>query len=456
MPTGQEEETPSAHRLDGGGKEPFGLDMVCSLLSLNNQDEYCNSLTEYSMDQAALLFSCYKFLHLIVREGRAEKKALIQAKCTADVLNKAYETAMHCSPDDFRAREMVQRAAAIVENIEEKVNAQMENLEAASAQDTVEALTIQLIKQQEDYAARMMKLGAKAAKAAEAAGGQDEDAEDKDTDILLDAQLQKQAKDCSDRLKMHAARGQDDNAEDQLQKQEEDYAARLKKLEEDCAGRLKKQEEDYAARLQKLEEDSAARLKKQEEDASDLLKKHQEGYDAQLKKKEEDYAALLKKHAADGKSDDAEEQDTVSALKTQLMKQEEDYAARLKKQKEEYFAQLKKQKEDSAVWLRKQKEDADAKLKDRMTVEEDLHKKIRALQEGSSSPDTNSSGEARYEVSAREEKLMEENAVMQNRIAALQVKLKEAHNGVLPPHGTAGTTELEDNPGTSTPATADK
>eukprot|EP00562_Extubocellulus_spinifer_P007939 CAMPEP_0178503984 /NCGR_PEP_ID=MMETSP0696-20121128/18342_1 /TAXON_ID=265572 /ORGANISM="Extubocellulus spinifer, Strain CCMP396" /LENGTH=406 /DNA_ID=CAMNT_0020133171 /DNA_START=312 /DNA_END=1529 /DNA_ORIENTATION=- len=63
--------------------------------------------------------------------------------------------------------------------------------------------------------------------------------------------------------------------------------------------------------------------------------------------------------------------EAVAPLKAQLEKQDEERAAR-----------LKKQEEDHAVQLEMCKDEADATLKDRIRIEEDLKKKIRALQEG--------------------------------------------------------------------------
>ena len=133
MPADQEEKVP-AYLLSADG-DAMGLDIVSSWLSDNNKREFCDFLTEYSTDQAALLFSCSKFLRKIVREGRAEKKPLIQATCIADTLHEAYENNVCCSTDDFDNSEMFARAKAIVQKIREEVNSRMEKSEATGGHD---------------------------------------------------------------------------------------------------------------------------------------------------------------------------------------------------------------------------------------------------------------------------------------------------------------------------------
>eukprot|EP00562_Extubocellulus_spinifer_P007167 CAMPEP_0178518636 /NCGR_PEP_ID=MMETSP0696-20121128/26374_1 /TAXON_ID=265572 /ORGANISM="Extubocellulus spinifer, Strain CCMP396" /LENGTH=209 /DNA_ID=CAMNT_0020149235 /DNA_START=362 /DNA_END=988 /DNA_ORIENTATION=- len=84
MSGGQEEKIPLYLRAKDD--DPMGLDIICSWLSHNNHNEYCDYLTEMSMDQAALLLSCCKLLRLIVKEGRAEVKPLVQAHIMANTL----------------------------------------------------------------------------------------------------------------------------------------------------------------------------------------------------------------------------------------------------------------------------------------------------------------------------------------------------------------------------------
>eukprot|EP00562_Extubocellulus_spinifer_P028346 CAMPEP_0178639958 /NCGR_PEP_ID=MMETSP0698-20121128/15755_1 /TAXON_ID=265572 /ORGANISM="Extubocellulus spinifer, Strain CCMP396" /LENGTH=261 /DNA_ID=CAMNT_0020280355 /DNA_START=346 /DNA_END=1128 /DNA_ORIENTATION=+ len=261
MSGGQEEKIPLYLRAKDD--DPMGLDILCSWLSHNNHNEYCDYLTEMSMDQAALLLSCCKLLRLIVKEGRAEVKPLVQAHIMANTLYTALKDFLRTRPGAYSRSEMNKRARAITQKVQEEVDAYMKKQEADRSRN--------------------------------------DDTEEQDEIAKLKAQLKRQEEDAAARLK----------------KQEEDAAARIKKREEDYAIQLKERstrddhqddadEQDTVAalkaQLKKLEEDYAARLKKQEEDAAARIKKTQDEADVQLKM-----------HTAGGQEDDAEDEDTVAA-----------------------------------------------------------------------------------------------------------------------------------------------
>ena len=421
MPAGQEEQQPPAHRLAVDGDEPFGLGAVCKWLSDNNQQEFSNFLTDYSMDQAAVLFSCCKFLRLIVRHGLADEMSLIQANCIADALNETYENVVSLSPDDYDHSEMWDRARKVVRKIRMEVVAQMENSEAAAGQDEdageqqVEMVVSSAIDESVDD---------RGAEAADQARGKLSFAQvlEVSAEVKADQRhvLYEFIVDHTATLLTAfevASKAVADAKSDNRDIPSGHIEALVPLLRRALTCFVHRLPENLSSEVRRtsdlhLREMGCNDTGHVEGNTDDIEEQDTEGQDAV---------------ATGGQDDDAQDQDTVAALRAQLKKLEEDSAARLKKQKEDADAMLKKQKkedaaqlkkkeadhgdrlkkqeEDTAAQLEKHKEEADAELKDRMGVEEDLNKEIGRYRKGPITPDTGNTRQAKREASAREQTL---------------------------------------------------
>ena len=97
---------------------------------------------------------------------------------------------------------------------------------------------------------------------------------------------------------------------------------------------------------------------------------------------------------------------TIEMLKAQLVTLEEHYAAQLKNQEENYAAKLTTHKEQ-----------ADAKLKDRIAVEDHLNREIMSLRARANGSAENC-GRAGRTISAWEQKLLEENMALREKLEA--------------------------------------